>query len=84
MSDITAADLYREVTGMRAEVGAALTKLAVIETRNTLADSAHTDQEARLRQLERFRYTLLGTATAVGAGIGALSGIISALITAHP
>lgn len=84
MSDITAADLYREVTGMRAEVGAALLRLAVIETRNSLADQAHADQEARLRALERFRYSLMGAAVLAGGVVGALSGIVSALITAHP
>ena len=80
MSDITTADLYREVTGMRAEVGAALTRLAVIETRNGLADAAHADQEARIRALERFRYSLLGASVLAGS----LAGIISAIITTHP
>jgi hypothetical protein len=77
MSDITAADLYREVTGMRAEVSAALTKLAVIETRNGLSDQAHADQEMRLRALERFRYSLMGAAVLAGS----LAGFISALVT---
>ena len=80
MSDITAADLYREVTGMRAEVSAALTKLAVIETRNGLSDQAHVDQEMRLRTLERFRYSLMGAAVLAGTA----SGFVAALITAHP
>jgi hypothetical protein len=80
VTDITAADLYREVTGMRAEVGAALTKLAVIETRNGLSDAAHADQEMRLRALERFRYSLMGAAVLAGTA----AGFVSALITAHP
>lgn len=84
MSDITAADLYREVTGMRAEVAAALTKLAVIETRNGLSDQAHADQEARLRALERFRYSLMGAAILAGTLAGSISAVISAMVTAHP
>ena len=79
MIDIS--DLYREVTGMRAEVIAALTKLAVIETRNMLADQSHADQEMRLRSLERFRYGLMGAAVLAGS----LAGFISALLTgSHP
>jgi hypothetical protein len=77
---IDIADLYREVTGMRAEVIAVLTKLAVIETRNLLADQAHADQEIRLRSLERFRYGLMGAAVLAGS----LAGVVSSLITAHP
>jgi hypothetical protein len=84
VSDITAADLYREVTGMRAEVGAALTKLAVIETRNGLSDQAHADQEMRLRALERFRYTLMGAGVLAGMLAGTLAGVVSAIVTAHP
>jgi hypothetical protein len=80
VSDITAADLYREVTGMRAEVGAALTKLAVIETRNGMFDRELSDQEVRLRALERFRYSLMGAAVLAGT----LAGFVSAIITAHP
>ena len=78
---IDIADLYREVTGMRAEVITILTKLAVIETRNLLADQARTDQEIRLRSLERFRYGLMGAAVLAGS----LAGFISAILTgAHP
>jgi hypothetical protein len=84
MTDITAADLYREVTGMRAEVAAALTKLAVIETRNGLSDAAHADQESRLRALERFRYSLMGAAVLAGVLAGSATGFVSAIVTAHP
>jgi hypothetical protein len=80
VSDITAADLYREVIGMRAEIAAALTKLAVIETRNVLSEQAHADQEIRLRSLERFRYSLMGAAVLAGT----LAGFVSAIITSHP
>jgi len=84
VSDITAADLYREVTGMRAEVGAALTKLAVIEARNGMYDRELSDQEVRLRALERFRYSLMRAAVLAGMLAGTLAGFISPILTAHP
>jgi hypothetical protein len=60
---VTIADLYRELTGMRADVTRALTRIEVIDSRDT-------DHEARIRILERFRYTLMGVAVVVGAGSG--------------
>jgi hypothetical protein len=76
---ITVADLYREIAGMRADVGRALERLAVVEIRNTTADATHMDHEGRLRTLERFRFTLMGVASAVGA----ISGIVAQVIHLH-
>lgn len=67
---VTIADLYREMVGMRADVIKALTRIEVLDTRNTSADAIHADVEARLRVLERFRYTLAGLAIIGGAGAG--------------
>ena len=63
---VTTADLYRELIGMRVDVTRAITNLDA-------ADRVDQDHEGRLRQLERFRFTLLGAAIAASAifsGIG--------------
>jgi hypothetical protein len=67
---ITMADLYRELTGMRADVARALTRIEVIDTRNGDADKLHADHEARIRALEQFRYKLLGAAVVIGGASG--------------
>ena len=64
---------------MRADVMLALQKVAVFDTRFAASDAVHADVEARLRTLERFRFTLLGAASLVGGA----AGVISALLTAH-
>ena len=69
-SSSTNDDLYREIVGLRADVGRALTQIEVLQTRNTEADRIHADQEARLRILERFRYTLGGLALVGGTLAG--------------
>jgi hypothetical protein len=74
---ITVADLYREMSGMRADVGRALERLTVVEVRNSAADTIHTDHEARIRVLERFRFTLMGAAMLAGSA----AGVIATLIT---
>jgi len=63
---ITTADLYRKLESI------ADTVIRMEERVRVLPDF-----EARLRMLERFRFTLLGAA----AGVGTLSGIVSALLT---
>lgn len=72
---VTVADLYREMSGMRAEVGSALTELKVIAERNKGADQIHTDHETRIRMLERFRWTLAGVSLA-GGGIAGYIGYL--------
>lgn len=69
---ITTADLFRELTAMTV-------KLAVIEAQGVTAANQRADHEARLRILERFRWTLFGAASAVGSA----SGIVAALLTAR-
>lgn len=68
--NVTIADIYREMVGMRSDVVRALTRIEVLDVRNVDADRLHTDHEARLRGLERFRYTLGGLALIGGAVAG--------------
>lgn len=70
---ITAADLYREVTGMRTDLAMFAGRMAVVETRNQAADGLHADHESRLRALERFRYSLMGAGVLAGSAAGIVS-----------
>ena len=76
---ITLTLLYGEFKDMRADVMNALQKAAVFDARLTAFDAVNSDHEARIRVVERFRYTLMGAAGLIGAA----SGVVSALITAH-
>jgi hypothetical protein len=80
---VTVADLYRELVGMRADVSKALERIAVIDSRNIDADRLHADQEARLRTLERFRFTLLGATVGVSAIVSAAGTWIGVALTHH-
>ena len=68
-----------DVSAVRSEVGKAITRLEVIETRNRTADLLHSDHETRIRLLERFRYTLAGMAILAGV----LAGLVGSWIGAH-
>ena len=70
LGTVTMGDLYRELVGMRSDIAKALTRIEVIDTRNVDADRIHSDFEARLRILEKFRYTLAGIAVVGGACAG--------------
>ena len=66
-------------TTMQSDLGAlrdnttrALTRLEVIDTRNKTADALHLDHEARIRGLERFRFTLAGMSIIGGVIAGAI------------
>lgn len=88
MSDIpagavTTADLYRELVGMRQDVVRALERLAAVDARNVKADTTHADHEARLRSLERFRFTLLGAAAGCSALASTLGTVIGVALTHH-
>ena len=73
---ITSADLYRKMEDLRVNVTVALEKI-------TAFDRLTADHEGRLRVLERFRFTLLGAASVVGAGSGILSAVLAELIINH-
>lgn len=77
---VTIADLYRELVGMRQDVGKALVRIEVIDSRNKDADQLHSDHEARLRTLEAFRWKMIGVCVAMSA----LSGALGAWLSAHP
>jgi hypothetical protein len=77
---VTIADLFRVMSAIQADLGRALTKLEVIDSRNTGADRVHADHETRLRLLEQARYKLIGAATTVGIISGALSGWVTAIL----
>ena len=73
---VTTADLYRELIGMRVDVTRVITKLDT-------AEKVDQDHEARIRQLERFRFTLLGATIAASALFSGLGAWIAAGV-AHP
>jgi hypothetical protein len=74
---VTVADLYRELVGMRQDVGKALVRIEVIDSRNKDADGLHADHEQRLRALEAFRWKLAGLAMSVSVLAGVLSGVLA-------
>lgn len=78
---VTIADLYRELTGLRTDLGKALTKLEVIDARNQTADRVDSDHETRIRGLEAFKWKLTGVALAVGVLSGLLSGYVTVLLS---
>lgn len=73
---VTVADLYRELVGMRADLSTVLTRQERIDVRNETADRVDGDHENRLRSLESFRWKLTGIALAVSTAAGAASGLI--------
>ena len=70
--NITTADLYRKLEDMS-------NLMIRLEERVSVLP----DHEARLRLLERFRYTLLGVSVTAGAAAGILSSVIAALAQRH-
>jgi hypothetical protein len=77
---ITVKDLYIELHGMREDMTRLAVHMEKVDTRNEVADRERSDHEARLRLLERFRYTLLGASSLVGASSGVIAALISARI----
>jgi hypothetical protein len=74
---VTIADLYRELVGMRTDVARALTRIEVIDARNTSADNLDRDHESRIRALEAFRWKMAGIAVVLAIIFGLLSGYLS-------
>lgn len=74
---VTVADLYRELTGIRHDLTEVLTGSRLQEERHTTNLSQHDDYERRLRLLER------GWAKAAGAAafVAAVVSLATALIT---
>lgn len=67
---ITVKDLFLELKGLRDDLTRVLVHMEAVDTRNTAADRAHLDYEARLRALETFRYKLAGASLIGGVGAG--------------
>lgn len=80
---VTIADLYRELTGLRADVARALTRIEVIDSRSADADRLHADHEMRLRALESFRWKLTGIALGMSAISGAAAAWLEIVLTRH-
>lgn len=72
---ITIKDLFNELHGLRSDLTRVLTHMERVDTRNEVADTLHADHEARLRMLERFRWTLAGVSLA-GGGIAGYAGYL--------
>lgn len=73
---ITAADVFRETSAMRGELGQALTRIAAIDVRTAEAANTLADHEGRIRILEQFRNKLLGVSVMVALASGSVSGLI--------
>lgn len=80
---VTVADLYREMVGMRHDVTAALTRIEVIDTGRVAADKTTADHETRIRLLENARAKLIGAAAAVGGIVGTIGGLIVWALSRH-
>lgn len=77
---LTVADLYREMTGMRAEVVKALTRIEVLDVRNSDADTLHRDHEARIRALETSAARLAGKLAVMAGGSSVAGGWVGYLL----
>lgn len=76
---VTIADLFRVMSAIQSDLSKALTKLEVIDTRNTAADATSGDHENRLRKLESAYQRVYGAAVAIGTVAGVISGWLSSL-----
>lgn len=61
-----------DVSAIRSDVAGAIARLGIVENSGRVTDRDVADHEARIRVLERFRYTLVGAAIILGtlAGYG--------------
>jgi hypothetical protein len=76
---VTTADLYRELVGLRGDMGKVLVRMERVDTVNAAAEEIHRDHETRLRVLEGFRWKLFGASCAASALVGAvvsLAGVV--------
>jgi hypothetical protein len=75
---VTIGDLYRELVGMRSDLTRVLAHQEATDLLNRNAEQVHADHEARLRVLERFRYTLMGACAFIGVAAGFLGEYLGA------
>jgi len=74
---VTTADLYRELVGLRGDVSKVLIRQERVELVNQLADQIHADHENRIRALETARAKLVGACLAGSAVMGTAAGWIA-------
>ena len=67
---ITLKDLFLELKGMRDDLTRVLIHMEAVDARAETAEGKIADYEARLRILERFRYTLAGLSVVGGTLAG--------------
>lgn len=76
---VTIADLFRVMSNIQVDLSKALTKLEVIDVRNSNSDEKDRDFEVRLRVLESAKAKLWGISIAIGTIAGLASGYLSSL-----
>jgi len=74
---VTVADLYRELTGMRRDLAEVITGNRLAEERHNINVKDHERYDRRLRKLELGWAKLLGAAAAVSVAVS----LITALVT---
>ena len=72
--------IQADVSALRSDVTKALTHIEVIDVRNQASDEIHRDFEARIRILERFRFTLAGLSVVGGILAGAAGYFVGHMI----
>jgi hypothetical protein len=80
---VTIGDLYRELVGMRSDLSRVLAHQEATDLINRSSEQIHADHEARLRGLEKFRYTLAGLALVGGAAAGAVGAWVGYVLGHH-
>lgn len=76
VGEITTRDIFNAVNDINNQMTVIKVGMEHITTRNTNADTIHTDHEARLRQLEAFKWKMVGLA----AAIPFIEGVLTVLI----
>jgi hypothetical protein len=72
--------IQADVSALRSDVTKALTHIEVIDVKNQASDEIHRDFEARIRILERFRFTLAGLSVVGGILAGAVGYFVGHMI----
>jgi hypothetical protein len=80
---VTTADLYRELVGLRGDLSKIAVQLEHVDTVNQAADHIHSDHEARIRVLEAARWKLVGACCVVSAAAGSAVSLLGTLAGHH-
>lgn len=76
------AQIAQDVGAIRTEVASVASGLRVVDQWRSATDKDMADHEARIRVLERFRWTLAGFAV-IGSGVSGLIGWLVSQATHH-